>query len=120
MTLGRSSYGIHGTNVKWSIGRNSTHGCVRLYGDEMEALFDRIPSGAEVVLIYEPFKWGTNGKDLFLEVHPDLYGRVQENRLEAALALPRELDLLSQIDIDRVWQAVRQVEGVPVHVGQLP
>jgi len=118
MTIGETSYGIHGTNVKWSLGRGSTHGCVRLYGDEMEELFDRVPSGVEVALIYEPFKWGTNGKDLFLEVHPDLYGRVTD-RLEAALALPRELDLLAQIDIDLVWQTVQQVKGVPVRVGAL-
>jgi lipoprotein-anchoring transpeptidase ErfK/SrfK len=62
MTLGRSSYGIHGTNVRWSIGRGATHGCVRLYEDTMEALFDRVGKGARVSLIYEPYKWGSNGK----------------------------------------------------------
>jgi L,D-transpeptidase ErfK/SrfK len=119
MTLGRSSYGIHGTNVRWSIGRGATHGCVRLYEDTMEALYDRIPQGTPVVLIYEPFKWGTNGKDLFLEVHPDIYGRVAQP-LASALSLPRELGLLANIDVEKVWKAVDAAEGVPIRVGSMP
>lgn len=119
MTLGESSYGIHGTNVRWSIGRNSTHGCVRLYEDEMQKLFDRIESGTLVNLIYEPYKWGTNGKGLFLEVHPDIYGRSPEP-LAAALTLPRQLGVLDRIDLERVWTAVERAQGVPVLVGSLP
>jgi L,D-transpeptidase ErfK/SrfK len=119
MTLGTSSYGIHGTNVRWSIGREATHGCVRVYEDEMQALFDRVPSGTQVVLIYAPFKWGTNGKDLFLEAHPDVYEKIPDH-LDAALALPRELGLLGGVDPDRVWEVVNQAAGVPVRVGALP
>jgi len=119
MTLGQSSYGIHGTNVRWSIGRGATHGCVRLYEDTMEALFDRIDQGARVSLIYEPYKWGTNGRDLFVEVHPDIYGR-HPDALAAALALPRKLGLLPRLDLERVWAAVERAEGVPIAVGSLP
>jgi L,D-transpeptidase ErfK/SrfK len=119
MTLGHSSYGIHGTNVKWSIGRGSTHGCVRLYEDVMEALFDRIDQGTQATLIYEPFKWGTDGKHLYLEVHPDIYAR-KSDALATALALPRELDLLSRLDLKAVWTAVERAEGVPIAVGTLP
>jgi L,D-transpeptidase ErfK/SrfK len=119
MTLGHSSYGIHGTNVKWSIGRGSTHGCVRLYEDVMQALFDRIDKGTQATLIYEPFKWGTDGKHLFLEVHPDIYAKNSES-LATALELPRQLDLLSLLDIEAVWAAVERAEGVPIAVGTLP
>lgn len=119
MTLGKTSYGIHGTNVRWSIGRDATHGCVRLYEDVMQALFDRVPGGTPVAILYEPYKWGTNGKDLFLEVHPDLYGRI-EDKLTAALALPRELGLLERVDLDRVQLALQQRQGIPIRVGSLP
>lgn len=118
MTLGNTSYGIHGTNVRWSIGRGSTHGCVRLYEDQMQALYARTENGAQVAIVYQPYKWGTNGKDLYLEAHPDLYGRLDEP-LAAALALPRELGLLPRIDIERVWAAVEQARGIPVRVGTL-
>lgn len=119
MTLGATSYGIHGTNVRWSIGRSATHGCIRLYEDEMQALYDRVAPGTPVQIVYEPHKWGTDGKSLFLEVHPDLYGR-HPDRFAAALALPRLLGILAQIDIDLAWETVAQAKGVPIRVGALP
>lgn len=118
MTLGNTSYGIHGTNVRWSIGRGSTHGCIRLYEDQMQALYDRIETGTPVTIVYEPYKWGTNGRDLFLEAHPDPYGRLDE-KLAAALALPRQLELLPRLDLERVWTAVEEARGIPVRVGTL-
>jgi L,D-transpeptidase ErfK/SrfK len=54
MTLGGTSYGIHGTNNRWSIGRTSTHGCIRLYEDAARELYDRVPSGTPVTVVYQP------------------------------------------------------------------
>jgi len=119
MTIGATTYGIHGTNNRWSIGREATHGCVRLYDDEMAKLFERAPSGTPVHLVYQPFKWGREGDTLFLEVHPDLYGRIDDPR-EAALATPRALELLAGVDLEAVDRALEAVRGVPVAVGTVP
>lgn len=119
MTLGASSYGIHGTNVRWSIGREATHGCVRLYEDEMKRLFDRTSPGTPVQIVYQPFKWGQQGDGIYLEAHPDIYGQT-ENPLTDALALPRALGLLDSIDIGQVAFTVERARGVPVRVGTLP
>jgi L,D-transpeptidase ErfK/SrfK len=119
MTLGASSYGIHGTNVRWSIGREATHGCVRLYEDEMKRLFERTPSGTRVTIVYQPFKWGRRDDGIYLEAHPDIYGQVQ-SPLTEALALPSELGLLDAIDIGLVALEVGRARGVPVQVGTLP
>lgn len=119
MTLGATSYGIHGTNVRWSIGRSATHGCVRLYDDEMQQLFERTTPGTPVQIVYEPYKWGTDGATLFLEVHPDVYGRYPD-AFSAAMALPRRLGVLAGVDIDLAWETVRRAAGVPVAVGALP
>lgn len=118
MTIGDTSYGIHGTNVRWSIGRESTHGCVRLYEPEMKRLFARIPEGTPVRLVYQPFKWGVEGHRLYLEAHPDLYGRLPD-RLAAALALPRALGLLDRVRLEDAWRAVEEARGVPVWVGSV-
>ena len=55
------SYGIHGTNKPDSIGRNASHGCIRMKVQDMEALFPIIPNGAKVVITggpYGPLNWG--------------------------------------------------------------
>jgi L,D-transpeptidase ErfK/SrfK len=119
MTIGKTSYGIHGTNVRWSIGRMATHGCIRLYEDEVQRLYERIPRGTRIQLLYEPFKWGVEGDDIVLEAHPDPYG-LRSDRLAEALRVPRALGLLSELDLERVWRVVDEARGVPARVGRLP
>ena len=119
MTLGASSYGIHGTNVRWSIGREATHGCVRLYEDEMKRLFERTPTGTHVKIVYQPFKWGQWNDGIYLEAHPDIYGQL-EQPLAEAMAIPSELGLTGEIDFERVALEVDRARGVPVRVGTLP
>ncbi len=119
MTIGKTSYGIHGTNVRWSIGRMATHGCVRLYEDEIRRLFDRTPTGTRLQLVYQPYKWGVDGVDLVLEVHPDLYARYP-GPLTEALRTPRALGILRHVDLERAWRAVEEMRGIPVRVGRLP
>ncbi len=119
MTIGKTSYGIHGTHLRWSIGRETTHGCVRLYEDEVERLFDRIPEGTPIQIVYQPYKWGQEGDRLYFEAHPDLYGRMPD-RLASALAVPRALGLLESLDLALVWQAIDEQRGAPVAVGRLP
>jgi L,D-transpeptidase ErfK/SrfK len=118
MTIGNSSYGVHGTNVRWSIGREATHGCVRLYEDQIERLYERIPQGTRLQLVYQPYKWGTDGRFLYFEAHPDLYGLILDH-LATALAAPRALGLLDAIDLERVWNTLEEARGIPVRVGRL-
>lgn len=119
MTIGTTSYGIHGTNNPWSIGRQATHGCVRLYADEMRRLFDGTPRGTPIEIVYQPYKWGRDGDAILLEVHPDLYARFARP-LDEALALPRELGLLGALDLVRVTQVLVAARGTPERVGTRP
>ncbi len=119
MTIGATSYGIHGTSTRWSIGRMATHGCVRLYDDEVQRLFEEVPTGTPVELVYEPYKWGVHRGALYFEAHRDLYGRVPDP-LSQALRVPRALGLLPQIDIEAVWSAIESADGAPRVVGRLP
>jgi L,D-transpeptidase ErfK/SrfK len=118
MTIGRTSYGIHGTNTRWSIGREATHGCLRLYEDEVQRLYERVPEGTRIQIVYQPFKWGLEGDRIYLEVHPDLYGQ-RPDRL-TAFELPRALGLLGAIDLEIAWRALDEARGIPVAVGTLP
>src|SRR3954454_3771952 len=48
--LSRKGYGIHGTNAPSSIGRNASHGCIRMRNRDVEELFDMVAVGDTVVL----------------------------------------------------------------------
>lgn len=45
------TYGIHGTNKPWSIGRYASHGCIRMYNKSVEELFEWVPVGTPVKII---------------------------------------------------------------------
>lgn len=48
--LGHRGYGIHGTNEPRSIGKNASHGCIRMNKADVEELFELVRAGDLVVL----------------------------------------------------------------------
>lgn len=45
------SYGIHGTDRPWSIGTRASAGCIRMYNQDVERLFDLVPGGTPVTIV---------------------------------------------------------------------
>lgn len=79
--------GIHGTNVPSSIYRSTTHGCIRMHPDDIASLFQLVREGETGRAIYEPVLVAVTAEgDVYLEVHPDIYGRVP-NMLDLAIDL---------------------------------
>ena len=123
LTLGTSSYGIHGTNNVWSIGRVATHGCVRLYNDDMRALFDRTRTGTRVRIVYQAVKLGQRNGELYVEAHPDEYD-LAFDAPPAALVQLIVLDALGvidgrSVDQDQVRRVIAEARGAPVRIGRL-
>jgi lipoprotein-anchoring transpeptidase ErfK/SrfK len=54
MGLTRKGYGIHGTNHPASIGRNASHGCIRMRKADVEELFELVQVGDVVEIVDEP------------------------------------------------------------------
>lgn len=50
MGLSAAGYGLHGTNVPSSIGKNASHGCIRLRNSDVEQLFELLAVGDDVEL----------------------------------------------------------------------
>lgn len=48
-------FGIHGTNKPGSIGGNASHGCIRMFVEDSEELYGRVPNGAKVVIEGGPY-----------------------------------------------------------------
>jgi len=116
MTIGNTSYGIHGSNNEWSIGREATHGCIRLYNDQIERLWRRTKSGTPLRLVYQTVKVGERDGTLYVEAHPDVYGRDPEREV-AAVAKLQELDLWRYVDEAAFRSAVAKAIGIPVPIG---
>jgi L,D-transpeptidase ErfK/SrfK len=119
MRIGGSSYGIHGTNTRWSIGREATHGCVRLFEDDIQQLFGRTPEGTPLRIVYQPFKWGHDHSRILFEAHPDRYARIPD-RLAEALKPIQDAGLMAHVDIEKVQRAIDESRGIPIVVGKLP
>jgi len=81
LRVGQSSILLHGTNNPYSIGKRASHGCIRLYPEDIEELFNQVETGTPVRIADQPYKAGFYEGRLYLEVHPALAesrGSVQE------------------------------------------
>lgn len=71
LRLALPGYLIHGTNEQkeYGIGMNVTHGCIRMYPEDIEQLFNLVPINTTVAFIDQPIKFGWSGAKLFMEIH---------------------------------------------------
>jgi len=67
LILDRPGYSIHGTNRPWAIGMRVSHGCVRLYPEDISTLFRRVPQGTPVRIVDLPYKVGFQDGVWYLE-----------------------------------------------------
>ncbi len=113
--LSKGLYSIHGTNDPWSIGRLTTHGCIRLYPEDIATLFPLVRPGMPGELVYEPVKLGEENGRVYVEVHEDVYRRIP-NLERHAFAEVQKLNLAGRVDPELLRAAVRARSGVPVDV----
>lgn len=115
LRLSGTSYLIHGTNRPYAIGRKVTHGCIRLYPEEIPKLYEIVPIGTEVLIVRQPVKVGKIGEDVFVEVHSD--DQLSDfDYLGNAIELLAKKGLLKFVDTIRLYQAVKQKSGIPTSV----
>ncbi len=70
LDLAWQGYVIHGTNRPYGIGRRVSSGCIRLYPEDIELLFEHVVVGTPVTIVDQPVKLGWSNGALYLEVHP--------------------------------------------------
>ena len=116
-------YLMHGTNAPNGIGMQVTHGCIRLYPDDINYLFDTLEIGTQINLINQPVKVGWHADVLYLEVHPPVLSPKPsiDQLMESAVALIKK-----QItDPDYHWRTsqIRRIvsmqTGVPAPIHRL-
>lgn len=70
LRLALPAYLIHGTNKPQGIGMRVSHGCIRLFPEDISALFSMASVGTSVNIVSEPYKVGWQGNKLIMEAHP--------------------------------------------------
>jgi L,D-transpeptidase ErfK/SrfK len=121
--LSKSGYLIHGTNKPASIGLKATNGCMRLYPENVQLLFNDTPVNTLVFIVNQPYLIGQRNGVLYMEAHTPLEdpgtGAVE---LEKAHAKLRTIEKKSGRTVD--WGKVREVQAeargipVPIEMGQ--
>ncbi len=66
-TLGWPTYLIHGTNKPYGVGLRSSHGCIRLYPEDVEQLYKMMNTGTVVTVVNQPFVFGWHQDQLYLQ-----------------------------------------------------
>mgnify|MGYP000238011588 CR=1 FL=1 len=123
------AYLIHGTNEPRGIGMRVTHGCIRMFPEDVESLFSRLPVGTNVRIVNQPVKAGWMAGELLIEAHPVLpadaenaYDPLKPPPIrEAVLAVAGILDEgPARVDHERLARTVSAASGIPGVVSRDP
>ncbi|WP_346267067.1 L,D-transpeptidase family protein [Thiorhodovibrio winogradskyi] len=116
MRLSNRSYLIHGTNKPWGVGMPVSHGCTRMFPEDIEYLFSQIPTGTQVTIVDQPYKVGWLGDQLFLEANAT---EKQQADTRVEDLIPESIAKAPGVLVN--WDEVKQVRdentGLPTVVG---
>jgi L,D-transpeptidase ErfK/SrfK len=126
MYLGWSQYLIHGTNKPLGIGRRTSSGCVRMYPEDVEYLYDRVAIGTKVTVVDQPIKLAWIDDALYIEAHTTM---AQSDQIEMSGKFDPILDssVVEQVlavagakaavlDWSRIRQATIERRGYPIRI----
>ncbi len=123
--LGWPTYMVHGTNKPAGVGLRSSHGCIRLYPEDIAVLFEIAPLGTPLRVVNQPFLFGWHDGALHiqafdvLEDDPRDWKKAQAKLLNKAMAdnIKKELAARKEkIDWEAVAKLSQEPRGIPVSV----
>jgi len=119
MRLSLPSYLIHGTNQPWGVGLRVSHGCVRLYPEDIARLFPEVPKGTRVTIVNQPYVAGWRNGQLYLEAHQPLaedakrWGTSLKPMEQAVAAKATAPDA---VNWDKARKVALEAQGIPFPV----
>ncbi len=123
--LGWPSYMIHGTNKPAGVGLRSSHGCLRLYPEDIQQLFESVPIGTKVRVVNEPFVFGWRNDEINIQAFDVLeddardWKKAERKLLSKSLgeSIRKELKKRGEeIDWDLVAKFTHDPRGIPVSI----
>jgi L,D-transpeptidase ErfK/SrfK len=112
------SYLIHGTNKPYGVGMRSSHGCIRLYPEDIAVFFDLIPIGTKVTVVNQPYLFGSRDGTLYLQAYAVMEDDSRDwdknrKRLLAHLLSPKLQKEISAQENAIDWQRVGDLAHAP-------
>ncbi|MBT1073937.1 L,D-transpeptidase family protein [Geobacter grbiciae] len=118
--LSKPGYLIHGTNKPASIGLKATNGCMRLYPENIEVLYNDTPVNTPVAIVNQPYLIGQRDGVLYLEAHTPLE---DAGTLELAKVYEKLRAIEKKAGRTLDWTKIRKVQaearGIPVPILEL-
>ena len=125
--LSMPSYLIHGTNKPYGVGMKVSHGCIRLYPEDIEILFEHVTEGTKVNIINQRIKAGWKNNKLFIEVHvlPDyVRGSINKEKIKKSDLYPMAYNIVQKaaglkitlVDWEKVNKAILLSKGIPTEI----
>lgn len=121
LRLGLPAYLIHGTNRPYGIGMKVSRGCLRLYPEDIEQLFQEVAVGTRVRIVNQPYKAGWHLDHMYIEVHPE-FPEPEDEQFDNLEPLIKVIQVAArngpvrEIDWDEVRRAAEERSGIPVRI----
>lgn len=114
LRLSLGSILIHGTNRPYAVGRKASHGCIRLYPEDIPILFRSVNKNTNVSIIRQPVKVGLSEDKIFLEVHKD--STLKINYFNEASKLLKQKKLYDKVDKIKMIETLHKKNGIPTDI----
>ncbi len=122
LKLDLPGYLIHGTNQPYGVGMRVSHGCVRLYPENIELLYELVGLGEPVTIINEPYLTGQLDGEFYFEGHAPLEDDAvsSEDHLQNIFSSLQTVATEAPIIVDEEYVRTIATEalGVPVKIQQ--
>jgi len=120
LKLEMPGYLIHGTNQPFGVGMRVSHGCVRLYPENIEHLYEIVDVGESVAIINEPYLLGQLDGDWYVEAHTPLEDDLNspEERLEMLLEKHNGEFGIGKRQSQDARRVASIADGVPARLGE--
>jgi len=113
LKLGMPGYLIHGTNQPYGVGMRVSHGCVRLYPENIELLYQLVEIGEQVVIVNEPYQMGVQDGVLYFEAHQPLEDDTATAEERLLALFDENVDAGGQPLNDHLQKHVRSLAALP-------
>lgn len=123
MRLGMPEYIIHGTNKPFGIGMRVSHGCIRLYPEDIKSLYQQVKLNTPVRIVNQPYKVGRLADKIYLEAHPYLEEDTEQFEGNLTSVVEMLIDITGERGYQVDWYLVKTViaesNGIPVEIGMV-